>query len=535
MTTSTPAVTRRSALALAGLALAGAALAPALALAAEPEGFVPSAGSTVEPSVPTAVAGDRVEGEFYAFEIPEHWRGRVSVEVEGASAWVRPLCCPQAQLVSVHVRDAAREPFPQPGNPDHSYVYGVDNGRGQYVYVDAYNLPMWMSDGLWEGLYAPRWGVADPEAAAAELVDLSTGGAATLEQARADFSSVFGASYGFCREAFLPSLEVAMDEGWARLAALEASGWESETLRDFAGRASLELADGSGGLSWLFDLAGDPQVAAWAEVGLPVARFLADVAAPILSLPDLAGLSALARGRAGGAPRGWFSYELSYAVLDPRAATLAGYAGALRGGGVEGWIYSVDGDDPALLEEASARALVASALDSALLAIDLLGAAYEIGWACLFPTGVGVAGTTTYSDGLVEHAVEGGTLLVTSHYSVTVPDRLFPEGFECAYENRVLTDFSATPDGPGGEGPFVGYALRVSANGAPGGFGVHLCKGGPEGFVGIQGAFTANRVVGESDGWKVVVLGDLVPDSDPEALAAAEAEVETYASLVTAL
>lgn len=50
-----------------------------------------------------------------------------------------------------------------------------------------------------------------------------------------------------------------------------------------------------------------------------------------------------------------------------------------------------------------------------------------------------------------------------------------------------------------------------------------------------SGLTDTNRVVGESDGWKVVVLGDLVPGSDPEALASAEAEVETYASLVTVL
>ena len=142
--TQSPAVTRRSA--IAAIALAGAALAPALARSAESEGFVSPVGSTVEPSVPTAVAGDRVEGEFYAFDVPEYWRGRVSVEVEGASTLVHPLCCPRLVLLGVHVRDAARDPFPLPGNPDHDYVHGVDNGRGQYVYVDAYNFAEWAVD-----------------------------------------------------------------------------------------------------------------------------------------------------------------------------------------------------------------------------------------------------------------------------------------------------------------------------------------------------------------------------------------------------
>ena len=481
-----------------------------------------------------AVGGHRVAGPAYSFELPPSWRGRASVAAEGPDAVVRPACFPAAELLAVRARPASEGlPAEVPGAVR---VLGVDDGRGSYVWADALDPTSWVADGSWWRGLAARLGAADADLCADELVDLATDGAATLASARA--AAAPGSVSAFMRLALLPTLRVEMDGEWARLDALRTSLRDSESVASLAGRARAELADASGDASWAVALAAEQRVAEWAAAGMPVASFLARVAAPLISAPDPSALESSSAGSSSVQGRGSFRWEVVYSCWDASLATCGDLCAALLGGlGLPGVPASFAEGDPVLGDPASAEAAVASRVDALLAARGFLGASATAWWVYDLPCGASVSGHSgvvgipepepapaptpapepertpeasqgaiagrpsyreSYANGLVYAVDEGAAIrIVTPYYSVLVPYEAIDGNLDYSYLDIVPVT---------GEGTGRFYSHALSVKGAHGGFELWCYDPALSGYEAQEGmGFAPVRGLLSSDGLSMTV------------------------------
>lgn len=120
-----------------------------------------------------------VRNGTYAFDLPEYWKGKVSVRTDGSSTYVYPTGYPSLTLVSFEVITPNDSLENLSGNPVLFYEECAD---GQYLTVKAINY-LWMSAGNnWHDAYSsnPIYPGAEGENLA---VDLSTGGLYSADEA----------------------------------------------------------------------------------------------------------------------------------------------------------------------------------------------------------------------------------------------------------------------------------------------------------------------------------------------------------------
>lgn len=148
-----------------------------------------------------------VSCDLYEFELPEYWRGKVTVRQDGTTAIVYPTGSPN-RLCTVFVRPASESSAGDVGN---SLIYQTPLANGDMLVV-----------------WAPRWGYlvaeAEKNGTAAEkgytaemaqtLVDLQSGGTQTYAAVKADVDahgsdadSIFAVD-DFLNETLVPSIEL---------------------------------------------------------------------------------------------------------------------------------------------------------------------------------------------------------------------------------------------------------------------------------------------------------------------------------------
>ena len=148
-----------------------------------------------------------VSCDLYEFELPEYWRGKVTVRQDGTTAIVYPTGSPN-RLCTVFVRPASETSAGDIGN---SLIYQTPLANGDMLV-----------------LWAPRWGYlvaeAEKNGTAAEkgytaemaqtLVDLQSGGTQTYAAVKADVDahgskadSIFAVD-DFLNETLVPSIEL---------------------------------------------------------------------------------------------------------------------------------------------------------------------------------------------------------------------------------------------------------------------------------------------------------------------------------------
>ena len=152
-----------------------------------------------------------VSCDLYEFELPEYWRGKVTVRQDGTTAIVYPTGSPN-RLCTVFVRPASESSAGDVGN---SLIYQTPLANGDMLVV-----------------WAPRWGYlvaeAEKNGTAAEkgytaemaqtLVDLQSGGTQTYAAVKADVDahgsdadSIFAVD-DFLNETLVPSIELKQPE-----------------------------------------------------------------------------------------------------------------------------------------------------------------------------------------------------------------------------------------------------------------------------------------------------------------------------------
>lgn len=157
-------------------------------------------------------ATGRVTTEYFSFAIPQQWQGYVDVTYcnEGGYPCVKVSYrdYPEMVLATVDVCDAS-SPLAE-GDIATGLVSYWDNGRGQRIELWARNyvfLTQWAAQ---EGSGEYAMGVYPNEFVEAALIDLSTGGAYTVETARlSNQGSGSADGFDFYRWALAPTMWIA--------------------------------------------------------------------------------------------------------------------------------------------------------------------------------------------------------------------------------------------------------------------------------------------------------------------------------------
>ena len=144
----------------------------------------------------TAITQDlwRVEMPLYTFDIPEAWRGRVSVSPSpNGELSVYPNGHPELPLIKIMTSNVSG--FREGGEISGAIVYSAEDGRGHVVAEYAENYAWAARGGEWR---TKTLGILFPgDDVAREVIDLSTGGAYTLEELEAadSFDGLDGFDY----------------------------------------------------------------------------------------------------------------------------------------------------------------------------------------------------------------------------------------------------------------------------------------------------------------------------------------------------
>jgi len=222
---------------------------------------------------------------WYSFDIPEPWRGRVEVAFENAgNAVVWPNGVPGAWLVRTQLSPAASEHHA--GDVGAAALFQLENGRGEFVTLRGFNLPFVLQGGGWREGYVSGLEPTSPQVEQ-EAIDLATGGAFTAEQVL-DGADAVGAAFAYYQQAVIPTIEVAMDGDWAKLASFWLTLDEKYLfmpVSEFYARAVEALGDDP---TWINDLAVREDVQEWAIYYGPVSHFLTTTLVRVINYPEAA-------------------------------------------------------------------------------------------------------------------------------------------------------------------------------------------------------------------------------------------------------
>lgn len=119
-----------------------------------------------------------VSADSYAFTIPQEWRGRVSVYVDGNTMTVYPIGCPQTPLLSVFEVDSGT-PILRGDEGSKPFWRAVNDGRRYEAW--AINYPALTAGGQ-EAMPVSTSPVYLGDMVANEVISLCTGGVWSLEQ-----------------------------------------------------------------------------------------------------------------------------------------------------------------------------------------------------------------------------------------------------------------------------------------------------------------------------------------------------------------
>jgi|GEM_PF-6320938 len=121
--------------------------------------------------------------DYYEFDVPEYWWGRVNYSVRGSTVKIYANVKDSMFLVSVVVVDSSEQLLG--GDIAGGLIYHKDNGSGKRIEMRCANMPYLVWDQYQHRKNGNTYSSDMSDDEASELLDLETGGAISLSEAQA--------------------------------------------------------------------------------------------------------------------------------------------------------------------------------------------------------------------------------------------------------------------------------------------------------------------------------------------------------------